>query len=120
MQVYAAPTTDTSVEDPIPRRVELAGVGAVSAGKVMGMLYGTLALLIGVLYGLGIGAVSVGAAVSEGDPTALLGLVLAVAVAVGVPILYGTMGMIAGVIMAAIYNFAAGRVGGLELKIREA
>ncbi|WP_167879260.1 DUF3566 domain-containing protein [Methanococcoides vulcani] len=33
------------------------------------------------------------------------------------PILYGIIGLILGIIMAAIYNFVAGITGGLEIEV---
>ncbi|MCB0061255.1 MAG: hypothetical protein KDE19_04045 [Caldilineaceae bacterium] len=48
-----------------------------------------------------------------GRPTTL---VLTIGGLVGLPILYWILGAIAGILMALIYNLAAGWLGGLEIE----
>ncbi|MPR35013.1 hypothetical protein [Salmonirosea aquatica] len=36
-----------------------------------------------------------------------------------VPIIYGVVGMISGALSAVVYNFVAGRIGGIKIYIRE-
>lgn len=96
---------------------EVEKVGVVSLAKLFAALYGVLASIIGVLYGLGIAVASL-VGVAQGQNEALLGLVLAVAFAIGIPLLYGVMGGIAGGLMALIYNLAASRLGGIQVTLR--
>ena len=35
------------------------------------------------------------------------------------PIIYGAMGLISGALSAVVYNFIAGRIGGIKIYIRE-
>jgi hypothetical protein len=36
-----------------------------------------------------------------------------------VPIIYGVAGLISGALSAVVYNFIAGRIGGIKIYIRE-
>lgn len=36
-----------------------------------------------------------------------------------VPVLYGVVGLISGAMSALVYNFIAGRIGGIKIYIRE-
>jgi hypothetical protein len=38
---------------------------------------------------------------------------------IGIPLLYGFLGFLGGLIGAALYNFVAKRIGGLEIEIEE-
>jgi len=105
-----APSEDSDqVEIMVLRRI-----GVFSAFRILGVLYGALAGVFGVLYGLGIAAFSVLAA-AQGESAALVGLAVAVAVVVFVPIFYGVIGGAFGALAAFVYNLAAGRFGGLEM-----
>lgn len=91
-------------------------IGVLSLGKIVGALYGGLGLIAGAfltlfsLFGL---LFSMGNRLGQQE-MALLGI----GAIVFLPLLYGALGFIGGVLSAVIYNFAAGVVGGLELEVR--
>ena len=104
----------------------LQKVGVVSAGKVMGALYLVLGFLIGTLYGFFfLMATLFGSTLAASDPAFndLAGLGIgggiagSLAMAVCIPVFYGVLGFIAGVIMAFVYNLVARFTGGLELEV---
>ncbi|MGQ0703883.1 MAG: hypothetical protein ACT4PM_12190 [Gemmatimonadales bacterium] len=80
---------------------------AVSVGKVMGVCY----LLIGLLAGLLIAAMGSMVGGATGLPFAGTGI----AAIIIVPIVYGIIGFIGGIIGAFIYNLVAGWVGGVVM-----
>ena len=116
MNPYASTSTALDGNVDGSNTLELRGVDPMSAGKVLGAFYGTLGLIFGGLYGLimVVGGIA-GSAAGESGTLMLIpfGLVMVVVF----PLLYGGMGAVAGAIMALIYGFVAGRVGGLKLDV---
>ena len=53
------------------------------------------------------------------SPGAFLGVFFGVAAIVALPLFYGAMGFIGGVISATLYNFIVGFTGGVELELTE-
>ncbi len=96
----------------------LKKVGVFSCGKVLGVLYALLGLLIGTIVSIVsmVGA-AIGGAGGE-SPEAFLGILFGVAAIVATPLLYGGMGFIGGLIGAALYNLVSGFVGGLEVELQ--
>ncbi len=95
----------------------LKRVGVLSAGKVSGVLYGLLGLIFGVIFAL-FSLLGAGIAVTQtGESTALFGALFGVGAVIFMPLFYGAMGFIMGIIMAALYNLVAGWVGGVELHL---
>lgn len=97
----------------------LRRIGALSLAKVMCALYAALGLIIGAivaifsLFGAAIGASSAGSV----EP--FMGVLFGVGAVVVLPILYGVMGFLAGLIGAGLYNTLAGVVGGVEVELME-
>jgi len=94
-------------------------VGAMSLGKVLGVLYALLGLLVGAIVSL---VSMVGAAIwTHGgeSPGAFLGVFFGVAAIVALPLFYDAMGFIGGLISATLYNVVVGFTGGLELELTE-
>ena len=96
--------------------------GVFSVAKIYGLLMFIIGLVIGVIYGLFL--ILFGAAMSAigpGGNEALAGGVGTVAMGVGMmigfPIFYGLMGFIMGLIGAAVYNAAAGMIGGVKFDL---
>jgi hypothetical protein len=84
-----------------------------SAFKVVSVIYAIIGLVIGILYAVA----TLARLALPGVTQAPRGVVVGVFAVVLFPILYG---IVAGVIAAAsalIYNFAASRVGGIEIEI---
>lgn len=97
--------------------MQIKRIGPLSLAKVLGVLYTFLGLIIG-----GIVAVVtlLGAGLGIADPEvqgSMLGVVFGVGAVVFLPLLYGTMGVIGGLIVGALYNLVAGIVGGIEVDI---
>lgn len=91
----------------------------VQAGLVIGGLYGLLSLFFSIfLLIFGLIAMAVGTG-SNDAAAAVGGGVGMIVIAVILPFLYGALGFIAGVIMAAIYNLIAKLTGGLEMTVAD-
>ena len=88
----------------------LKRVGPFSVGKIMGGAYAVLGLFIGGIFAL---LCVLGATFGGRESLPALFGVLAIVVA---PIFYGVMGFLVGIIGAALYNVAAGILGGIELE----
>jgi len=99
----------------------LKNIGVLSCGKVLGILYALLGLLIG----LSIALVSlIGAVASTGSPQSgsdglIFGTLFGVGTVIFLPISYGIIGFVGGLISALLYNLIARLVGGIELEIEQ-
>jgi len=92
----------------------LKRVSPASAFKVGLVAYGTVGLVLGAFCSL----IAVAAPVfGRHTHMMFLGRFVGVFAIILCPIIYGIIGGIGGVIGAAIYNLAAGWVGGLEVDI---
>jgi hypothetical protein len=88
-------------------------LGVVSVGK----MYGAITAAMGLLFGIGIALFSVlGAGLADSTESAILGPVLGVGAVIVLPIFYGVLGFIGGVIGAVLYNVFAAMVGGVEIQ----
>ncbi len=89
-------------------------IGPVSCGKVLGGLYGLLGLIAGGIFSL----ISLVGASVAGSNEGLLAALFGVGAIIILPISYGVLGFIGGVISAALYNLVAGMFGGIEIEIQ--
>jgi len=95
-------------------------IGVMSLGKIMGALYALFGLIFGAIFSLiSLLGFTAGAA-SQGANEAVISLIFGVGAIIALPIFYGIMGFVAGLISAFFYNFIAGMVGGLELEVEGA
>lgn len=99
-------------------------IRVLSLAKIMGTIYATLGLIFGLIFSLvSVLGIAVGSLVesANGNPEALVGTLFGLLFGVGavivLPILYGTLGFLAGLLVSAIYNFAARTIGGVELEV---
>jgi uncharacterized membrane protein len=95
----------------------LKRIGPLKAGVVLGVLYALLGLILVPFFMIG-GAVAAAAARQSGAQlpfTFLFGFG-----ALCLPIFYGMMGFVFGVIAAAVYNLVAKWTGGLEITLEDA
>jgi len=90
-------------------------VGPVSVAKVAGLLYALMGLLFGAVISLVAMAGGFAARESGG---AIFGAVLGVGAVVMLPILYGCLGFVMTLLMAALFNVAAKATGGVEVDAR--
>ena len=83
----------------------------------MGMVYGLIGLVVGALFALlSLVGAGFGAALQESGspfPAALFG----VGAIIILPIFYGCLGFVGGLISSAIYNMVAGAAGGIEVEL---
>jgi hypothetical protein len=92
--------------------------GVFSVGKVMGMVYALIGLIAGAIFALiSLFGAAVGASLAEDAGGALPGAIFGVGAIIFLPILYGLIGFIGGLIVAAIYNLVAGITGGVEVEL---
>jgi hypothetical protein len=94
--------------------IRIKKIGVLSLGKVFGILYALMGLIIGAVITL----ISLFAAVafSKYQSAGLGGLFFGIGSVIILPIFYGVTGCIGGVITAFIYNLVASWVGGVEVE----
>jgi hypothetical protein len=90
----------------------IKSVGVLSVAKIMGMIYGCIGLVFAPMFLL-IGLM--GSAL--GQRNSPLAGIFGVGFAVLMPVFYGVLGFIAGLIGALLYNLFARWVGGFELEM---
>lgn len=89
------------------RHMQIKRISPKSLGKVLGLLYA----ILGFIFGAVMSVISVATTGFEGA-----GMMFGVGAIVFIPIVYGLGGFVGGYITAWIYNFAAKRVGGIEIE----
>lgn len=99
----------------------LKRIGALSCAKIMGVLYAIIGLVLGGLFSLfAMIGLALGAG-QRGEPgEAILGLFFGMGAVIFLPVFYGVLGFIGGLISAALYNVLAGVIGGVELELESA
>ncbi len=103
-------------------KLRIKKLGVLSVAKMYAVIMFVMSLLISIPYGLFIiifavtGASSLG---REGGGFLLGGggVVVGLMFMIGLPIMYGLIGFIAGAIGALLYNLFAGMVGGIEIEV---
>lgn len=99
----------------------LKSIGVLSCGKVLGVLYALLGLLIGLpiaLFSL-IGAIVGMGSPQSGSDGLIFGTLFGVGAVIFLPIFYGIIGFVGGLISAFLYNLIARLVGGVELEVEQ-
>ena len=92
-------------------------IWVLSAGKITGALYALLGLIFGAIFALfSLLGAAVGVASSQ-SPDALVGLLFGVGSVIFLPIFYGVLGFIFGLLKALLYNLVARFVGGIEVEV---
>lgn len=91
----------------------IKSVGVVSVGKVLGTLYGLLGLFVGGLFSL----LSLAGAAIGGRDAGPVAMLFGAGAIIIIPIFYGVIGFIGGIIMAALYNLVAVIAGGIEIEL---
>src|SRR5215469_2270897 len=88
--------------------------GVISFANISGLLYGLLGLVVGAFVSLlSLFGAALSSATGNGNPFRQLFGVAAIFL---LPIIYGIIGWIGGVITAALYNLVSGIVGGVEVE----
>jgi hypothetical protein len=91
------------------RSLQIRRIDVASCAQTLGALYALIGLIAGVFFSIA----AIVTAAGKGPP-ALFG-VFAVVI---LPLLYGFMGLLAGAIVAALYNLVASVVGGIKIDLR--
>ena len=101
-------------------KVQIKRMGVFSCAKIYSITLAAMGLIVGVIYGLIFmvvgGAMMAGGGRDSGAAGAS-SLVIGLVMMIAIPVFYGIIGFIGGIIGALVYNVAAGVVGGLELEI---
>jgi hypothetical protein len=98
-----------------PARKELSYVDPLRTGLVFGILYGVMGLIFAPFF---IVMMLVGA--FAGKQNAVPGIVLGLFGMIFMPVAYGVLGAIFGIIGALVYNLIAKFTGGLKFEVRDA
>jgi hypothetical protein len=98
------------------RMMTITRVGPLSVAKIAGLLYTVIGVIVGAMFSL---VAMAGAAFGAHDGNAaMFSALFGVGSIVFFPILYGCLGFVMSLIMAALFNFAAGLMGGVEIEAR--
>lgn len=90
--------------------------GVLSVGKMMGLTYALIGLIFGAIFSLfAIMGSAIGMA--EDASAGMAGMLFGAGAIIIVPLFYGLIGFIAGLIGSAIYNLVAGIGGGIEVEL---
>ena len=114
---YDAPQPSAPSPSPIvgTRLVRIKRIDAVSVGMMLGALYAFLGLILGVIFFM---ATILGVAIGgDGDAAAIPGIFGGLFALFGLPIFYGLLGLVSGLIGAAFYNLTARFVGGIQMHL---
>ena len=97
--------------------MELKAIGPVSSAKVLGLFYAAIGLVAGVVVAC---IALAGAALGRGgeDVSPFLGSMFGVAAIVLLPVLYGVLGSLGGLILSSLYNAIARLVGGIQVTLQ--
>ena len=93
----------------------LKRIAPLSCARIAGFLYALLGLLVGAIASLF--AVAGGFA-SEKSAGPIIGLLFGAGAVIILPVFYGCIGFVFAFLGAAVYNFLASRVGGIELDLQ--
>ena len=92
-------------------------IGVLSLAKMLAVTYAFLGLFFGgVLSLFALMGAAVGGA-AGGDGGGIAAMILGVGAVVVLPIVYGCLGFVGGLIMAPLYNLVAKVVGGIEVEL---
>ncbi|MCX8189633.1 MAG: hypothetical protein N3F05_00155 [Candidatus Diapherotrites archaeon] len=92
-------------------------IGVLSCAKVFAVMYALIYFIVGLFMALGFGLLGAAFGPSSSDAGGLLAGMGFLAVII-FPIIGLIGGFIAGAIIALIYNFVAGIVGGIEVELQ--
>jgi len=93
-------------------------IGVISLGKVAGIVYACIGLIVGVIVALVSVLGGFAGLLGEGRTAAgLIGMFLGAGAVFILPVFYGVLGALIGMLVAVIYNVAARLVGGIEITI---
>jgi hypothetical protein len=89
-------------------------IGVLSLGKITGIIYAIMGLIIGAIITLT--SLTVGSMMYDQEAG---GMLFGAGAIIALPIFYGVLGFIGGVITALVFNAITGVIGGLELEVED-
>ncbi|MBI2107820.1 hypothetical protein HYT54_01725 [Candidatus Woesearchaeota archaeon] len=92
--------------------VKIKKIGILSLGKIMGILYALMGLILGAILSL---ISLIGSALSSNGFGIFIGM-FGIGAIIFLPIFYGVIGFVFGLITALLYNLVASWIGGLEIE----
>ncbi len=87
-------------------------IGVLSLGKIVGVLYAIMGLILGAFMTLA--SLTIG---SMAFHPGMGGMFFGAGAIIILPIFYGILGLITGIITALVFNAATGIIGGLEIEV---
>ena len=91
-------------------------IGALSLGKILGIMYAIMGLIFGGLITI---AAVLGNTFFAQENSNVGAIIFGLGAIIFIPIIYGFLGFILGIISAWIFNKAAKWVGGLEIELQD-
>jgi hypothetical protein len=101
-------------------KMQVKRVGVFSLAKMYAVTLAAFGVIIGVIYGLVFMAVGGAMMAGGGRDASTAGassLVIGLVMMVAIPIFYGVLGFLFGLLGGVVYNVAARTVGGVELEL---
>jgi hypothetical protein len=98
---------------PVFQKMMLKRVGVLSCGKILGLLYFFAGIIVGLIFFF---FALVGAMAAPAE--ALVGVMVSLLFIIFLPVLYGGMGFVAGLIFGLLYNLITQYFGGLEMEYK--
>src|SRR5262245_17516377 len=95
-------------------------VGPLSVAKVAAFLYALIGLFAGVFFSLIFTLGFLVAPEGQRPGGAIIGLLMGGGALIFMPIFYSALGFVMTLVLAALYNWAAGVVGGVEIELEGA
>jgi len=92
---------------------KLTKVGVLFLARLQAVVMAVAGLIAGIVYSFG------GALYELFTGTLNTGTILAFGALVGMPIIFGAVGFVAGAVGAVLYNFAAKGFGGIEIDVEQ-
>lgn len=91
--------------------------GVLSVGKIMGALYALLGFVLGIFAAL-FSLIGSAVGMMNSDSSTMFGsLFVGVGSIIFLPLVYGILGFIFGLISALLYNVVARFIGGIEIEV---
>jgi len=95
----------------------LKSLGVLSCGKISGLMYSILGIIVGLMFSV-VSMFGAAVGLAESEPQgALVGLLFGVGAIIIMPIFYGVLGFVCGLLSALLYNLMAGLFGGIEMEL---
>ena len=98
---------------------QIKKIAPLQAGKMLGALYACMGLIFLPFFAIAAvaGAFAPQSQQAQGAPAPALITGIMIALGIFMPVIYGVMGFVGGVVCAAIYNLFAGWIGGIEVEV---